>query len=180
VLYQERERLLHVIESGFGSLDSFNMLVSTLFEQQATRESLKRGKSITQTMFAGGSVLHNSAVNGLRRTTLTLRMSGGRNSITNGPQVTTSGIRGPQTDTRRPSATTKGASPEGTTPQDSFTFGSRGGTHRDRAQHERSWTSSQHSQSLGSGLRPPFTPQVSALDLTRALDSSQVDSAQVV
>jgi hypothetical protein len=35
-----------VIESGFGSLDAFNMLVSGLFDQSAVKSSLRQGSKL--------------------------------------------------------------------------------------------------------------------------------------
>jgi len=61
---EEREKLLAVIQSGFGSLDAFNMLVSGLFEQSVVRTSLKRGSSKKQSLFQLGNVVQT----GIRRT----------------------------------------------------------------------------------------------------------------
>jgi len=43
---EDRERLLAVIESGFGSFDAFNMLVSGLFDQSAVKSSLRQGSKL--------------------------------------------------------------------------------------------------------------------------------------
>jgi len=53
---EDRERLLSVIETGFGSLDDFNMLVSSLFDQSEVRSLTLQRANTTRVSLRRGSL----------------------------------------------------------------------------------------------------------------------------